>query len=158
MHGRSIQPAKQGGLEMTVGWILREKGRHVVSTLPETPLAEVIRLLAEHRIGAIVVTDAGHKIMGIISERDIVRSLAEEGASILSRRVADAMTRTVSTCTDHHSVDWVMGEMTAGRFRHMPVTDRGCLAGLVSIGDVVKYKLALAEAEAAYMREYIAAG
>jgi CBS domain-containing protein len=143
---------------MTVGWILKDKGRHVVSSLPETPLTEIIKLLAKHRIGAIVITDAEHKIMGILSERDIVRMFAREGASILHRPVADLMTRTVSTCTEHHSVDWVMSEMTAGRFRHMPVTDKGCLAGLVSIGDVVKYKLAIAEAEAAHMRQYIATG
>lgn len=143
---------------MTVGWILRQKGRHVVSALPDTPLGDVLKSLAKNRIGAVVITDSNHKIVGIISERDVVRILAEDGSSALTRKAADVMTRTVVTCTDHHSVDWVMGEMTANRFRHMPVVEMGRLSGIVSIGDVVKYKLAMAEAEADQMRQYIATG
>lgn len=143
---------------MTVGWILRDKGRGVVTALPDTPLLDVIKLLSDKKIGAIVVVDGARKIQGIISERDVVTTLAEKGAAALDMPVSAFMTRSVVTCSEHHSVDWAMGEMTAHRFRHIPVVDRGGLNGIISIGDVVKYKLAMAEAEAAQMREYIATG
>jgi CBS domain-containing protein len=143
---------------MTVSWILKEKGRHVVAALPDTSLAEIVKSLARNRIGAVVITDADHRIAGIISERDIVGLLAENGPAILSRPVSEVMTKPVLTCSDHHSVDWVMGEMSKNRFRHMPVVDKGRLTGIISIGDVVKFKLAMAEAEADQMRQYIATG
>lgn len=143
---------------MTVGWILREKGRNVVTASVDSRLIDVIKLLAEKRIGAIVITDASHKIAGIISERDVVRTLAREGAEALDKPVSAFMTRKVLTCCEHHTVDWLMEQMTSGRFRHMPVVENGALAGVVSIGDVVKYKIMLAEAEAGLMRQYIATG
>src|SRR5579883_3319733 len=107
---------------------------------------------------ALVVTDEHYRPLGIISERDIVRILATQGTQALDEPVGEHMTHPVMTCSEHHSLDWIMNEMTANRFRHMPVADQGRLAGIVSIGDVVKYKIALAESEAAQMRQYFVAG
>ncbi len=143
---------------MTVAWILKDKGRNVLSVLPGTSVNEVVTILAKNRIGAVVVADEQHRVLGIVSERDIVRILATQGAAALDEPVAEHMTRPVVTCAEHHSIDWLMEEMTSRRFRHMPVTDQGRLAGIVSIGDVVKIKLALVESEAAQMRQYFAAG
>ena len=143
---------------MTVAWILKDKGRNVVSVLPGTPVNEAISLLEKNRIGAVVVVDEQHHVLGILSERDIVRILATRGPNALNEAVSEHMTRPVSTCSEHHSIDWVMSEMTAHRFRHIPITEGERLAGIVSIGDVVKLKLALAESEAAQMRQYFAAG
>ena len=143
---------------MTVAWILKDKGRHVVSVLSGTSITEVIVLLEKNRIGAIVIVDEQHHVQGILSERDIVRILATRGTSALNEPVSQHMTHPVSTCSEHHSIDWVMNEMTNHRFRHIPITDDGRLTGIVSIGDVVKLKLALAKSEAAQMRQYFAAG
>jgi CBS domain-containing protein len=143
---------------MTIAWILKEKGRSVVTALPIASIEEVVDLLAKHRIGAIVIVDEMHRALGIISERDIVRLFATHGAHVLSETVAKHMTRPVVTCSEHQSIDWVMEQMTSRRFRHMPVTEKDRLAGLISIGDVVKFKVALAESEAQQMRQYIAAG
>ena len=143
---------------MTVAWILKDKGRSVLSVLPTTTVNEAVTVLAKNRIGAVVVADEQHRVVGIVSERDVVRILATQGAAALDEPVAEHMTRPVVTCSEHHSIDWLMEEMTSRRFRHLPVTDQGHLAGIVSIGDVVKIKLALAESEAAQMRQYFAAG
>jgi CBS domain-containing protein len=143
---------------MTVAWILKDKGRNVVSVLPSTTVSEAIMLLEKNRIGAVVVVDEQHRVLGIISERDVVRILATRGVNSLGEAVKEHMTRPVSTCSEHHSIDWVMNEMTNNRFRHIPITDGARLAGIVSIGDVVKLKLALAESESAQMRQYFAAG
>ncbi len=143
---------------MTVAWILKDKGRNVVSVLSGTPVNEAITLLEKNRIGAVVVVDEQHRVLGILSERDIVRILANRGTGALAEPVSEHMTKPVSTCSEHHSIDWVMAEMTANRFRHIPITEGDRLAGIVSIGDVVKLKLALAESEAAQMRQYFAAG
>ncbi len=143
---------------MTVAWILKEKGRGVVSVLSSTAVKEAVDLLEKNRIGAVVVVDQQHRVLGILSERDVVRILAVHGAGALANPVKDHMTHPVSTCTEHHSIDWVMNEMTNYRFRHIPITEDDRLAGIVSIGDVVKLKLTLAESEAAQMRGYFAAG
>jgi CBS domain-containing protein len=143
---------------MTVAWILKEKGRGVVSVLSETPVKEAVALLEKNRIGAVVIVDQQHRVLGILSERDVVRILAKQGVSALGDPVSNHMTHPVSTCSEHHSIDWVMNEMTNHRFRHIPITDGDRLAGIVSIGDVVKLKLSLAESEAAQMRQYFAAG
>ena len=143
---------------MTVAWILKDKGRHVVSVLSGTPVNDAIGLLEKNRIGAVVIVDEQHRVLGILSERDIVRIMATKGASALGEPVSKHMTHPVSTCSEHHSIDWVMNEMTNHRFRHIPITEDGRLAGIVSIGDVVKLKLALAESEAAQMRQYFSAG
>lgn len=143
---------------MSVEWILKEKGRSVVSVLPNQTLSEVITILAKHRIGAVVVVNDEMQILGILSERDIVRILSHNAPSVLDAPVGEHMTAPVVTCSGDHTIDWVMNEMTTNRFRHMPVVKDGKLNGIVSIGDVVKYKLAMAEAEAAQMRQYFVAG
>ena len=143
---------------MNVAAILKSKGREVVTTGPNTPLLDIAELLREHRIGCIVVTGADGKVVGIVSERDIVREIARAGSKVLKEPVAACMTKTVVTCREADTIDRLMAEMTAHRFRHMPVVERGKLCGLVSIGDVVRMRIAEAEMEAAAMREYIATG
>jgi CBS domain-containing protein len=143
---------------MNVAAILKGKGRDVVTTSPHTPLEEVARKLAEKRIGAIVVLTPGGEIGGIVSERDIIRSIAERGAACLQEPVAGSMTQNVQTCDVADTLDELMAKMTAGRFRHLPVVDHGKLAGIVSIGDVVKHHIAEVEMEASALRYYIATG
>jgi CBS domain-containing protein len=143
---------------MNVAAILKSKGREVVTTGPNTTLLDIAELLREHRIGCIVVTGADGKVVGIVSERDIVREIARAGSKVLKEPVASCMTKTVVTCREADTIDRLMAEMTAHRFRHMPVVERGRLCGLVSIGDVVRMRIAEAEMEAAAMREYIATG
>lgn len=143
---------------MNVAAILKFKGREVVTAPPDTPLVEIARLLGKHKIGCIVIAEEGGKVTGIVSERDIVREIARAGASVLSEPVEACMTKSVVSCRESDTMDRLMGEMTAHRFRHMPVVDRGRLVGLVSIGDVVRMRIAEAELEAAAMREYIATG
>ncbi len=143
---------------MNVATILKLKGREVVTAAPDTPLLEIARLLSQHKIGCIVIAEDDGTVIGIVSERDIVQELARAGASVLSEPVAASMTKSVVNCRESDTMDELMGEMTAHRFRHMPVMDRGRLIGLVSIGDVVRMRIAEAEMEAAAMREYIATG
>jgi CBS domain-containing protein len=136
--------------------ILQTKGI-VVHTLPQTAnLADAVRLLNQHNIGAVVVTDAANAIVGIISERDIVRRLGADAGATLAMPVGDCMTKGVLTCTRDTMIDDVMERMTRYRIRHMPVTDDRGLVGIVSIGDVVKHKIEAAEREAEVLREYIA--
>jgi CBS domain-containing protein len=149
------------GLEettMNVAAILKLKGREVVTTGPNTTLLDIADLLGKHGIGCVVVTGADAKVVGIVSERDIVREIARAGSKVLKEPVASCMTKTVVTCREADTIDRLMAEMTAHRFRHMPVVERGRLCGLVSIGDVVRMRIAEAEMEAAAMREYIATG
>ena len=140
---------------MTVAKILGSKGRAVFTTTPETPLAEVVDQLASKRIGAIVVTDKAGKICGIVSERDIVRELSRKGQDVLAKPVSVCMTSKVFTCSEKDTIDEVMGIMSANRFRHLPVETGGKLAGIISIGDVVKLKIEKAEQDAAELRNYI---
>jgi CBS domain-containing protein len=141
---------------MTVKAILAQKGRDVVTIEPTADLVAVIRTLADHRIGALLVTDLDKGVIGILSERDIVRALAEHGASVLRRTVEDVMTRKVFTCSEADTVGEIMERMTAGKFRHLPVMEGGELVGIVSIGDVVKYRLAEVQRESEALRDYIA--
>ncbi len=141
---------------MTVKAILDQKGRSVFTLAPDATLSEAIRLLASHRIGAVVVTRGEGRIAGILSERDIVRLIGTEGAGALDRPVSAAMTAKVSTCNEDHTVNQVMEIMTRGRFRHLPVERDGRLDGIVSIGDVVKRRIEDVEREAAEIRAYIA--
>lgn|SRR5690606_5704230 len=141
---------------MNIASIIRQKGRSVVTCHEDLPLSEVVRKLTEDNIGALVVTGADGAISGIISERDVVHALNSGGADALSRPAADYMTRDVITCTEHDTVVQVMTVMTQHRFRHLPVVTEGRLAGIVSIGDVVKQRIAEAESEAEAMRNYIA--
>lgn len=143
---------------MNVAAILKLKGRDVVTASPGTSLLEIAQRLGEHKIGCIVIVDEGGNVSGIVSERDIVRELARIGAPVMEEPVEVYMTKSVVTCREADTIDRLMGEMTAHRFRHMPVVERGRLVGLVSIGDVVRMRIAEAEMEAAAMREYIATG
>jgi CBS domain-containing protein len=140
---------------MTVGIILAAKGREVVTIEPSASLAEAARLLAEWRIGAALVLGADRRIIGIISERDIVRALAANGAAALQESVSQTMTRRVETCSESETVASIMERMTAGKFRHMPVVDQGRLVGVVSIGDIVKHRVQEMERESVAMRDYI---
>jgi CBS domain-containing protein len=141
---------------MTVQAILSQKGRQVVTMGPKQRLAEVCETLTTHKIGAVVLIDAQGQIAGILSERDIVRALASEGAAVLDRPAEAFMSSKVVTCTESETTDQVLGRMTSGRFRHMPVVRGDRLIGVISIGDVVARRIALAEEEAAHMRAYIA--
>jgi CBS domain-containing protein len=143
---------------MNVAAVLKLKGREVQTAPPDTSLFEIAELLSEHRIGCIVIAESDGKVIGIVSERDIVREIAKVGASVLKEPVESYMTTSVVSCRESDTMDRLMGEMTAHRFRHMPVVDRGRLIGLVSIGDAVRMVIAEAEMEAAAMREYIATG
>jgi CBS domain-containing protein len=143
---------------MQVKHILRNKGRDVITMDSEATLSEAARLLARRHIGALVVTDRNGGIAGILSERDIVRAMAEHSVAALAQSVSRHMTRAVSTCSETDTVDELMETMTHGRFRHMPVVENGRLCGIVSIGDVVKTCIAESTREAQSLREYIAAG
>jgi CBS domain-containing protein len=140
---------------MTVSIILAAKGRNVVSVEPNATLSSAVALLAEKRIGAVVVLGVDSRIVGILSERDIVRALAERGTAALDAPVSQIMTRKVSICTEAETIPSIMERMTEGKFRHVPVVDRGRLAGIVSIGDVVKHRLQQMESDSAAMRDYI---
>ena len=141
---------------MTVRRILATKGRDVLTIGPDRSLAEAAGVLADRHVGALVVTDPAGGVVGIISERDIVRSVAARGAAALEEKVAGSMTAKVTTVHEQATVVSVMEQMTVGRFRHVPVLEGGRLAGLVSIGDVVKHRLAEMEDEQKALREYIA--
>ena len=140
---------------MTVASILSGKGHDVVSAKGDALLSDICSTLAKHKIGAIVVTDGSGKIDGIISERDIVRVLGKDGAGALNLPVKNVMTKDVVTCNGNSSINEVMAKMTTGRFRHLPVVKDDELIGVVSIGDVVKHKIAQIELEAEQMRSYI---
>jgi len=140
---------------MTVKAIMCRKGTDVITIEPTATLSKAVKTLAEHRIGAVVITGADQQVVGILSERDIVRALAERGAQALDEPVGQVMTRKVVTCTESETVGDLMGRMTEGKFRHLPVVDRGRLVGIISIGDVVKYRLGEMEHESQALREYI---
>jgi CBS domain-containing protein len=140
---------------MTVRRIIQEKGRDVVTVGPAASLAEIAATLAEKKIGAVVVVE-GRAIKGIISERDIVRALAKHGGEGLTRAARDWMTAKVVTCKPDETINDVMQKMTTGRFRHLPVVDDDQLAGIISIGDVVKRRIEDVEREVEQIREYIA--
>ena len=140
---------------MIVKNILVGKRGDVVTIEPNADLAAAVKLLAERRIGAVVILGADHRIVGILSERDIVRVLAEHGPTVLNEPVGQVMTRDVKTCSEDDTVESLMGRMTAGKFRHMPVVEQGKLIGIVSIGDVVKNRVEEIEHEAAALRDYI---
>ena len=140
---------------MTVKAILSSKRGDVITIEPTATLSSAIKTLGEHRIGALIVIGPDKHVAGIVSERDIVRSLAERGPSVLAEQVGQVMTRKVVTCNEADTVSDIMGRMTAGKFRHVPVVDRGRLIGIVSIGDVVKYRLEEVERESSALREYI---
>jgi CBS domain-containing protein len=126
---------------MSLKTILAAKGDNIVCIESTADLAAAAKLLSTYRIGALVVLDAGGRLVGILSERDIVRTMADVGNAVLQLPVAQVMTRNVSTCDVNDSISSVMERMTKGKFRHMPVLDKDRLAGLVSIGDALKWQL-----------------
>jgi CBS domain-containing protein len=140
---------------MDVKALLAGKGRDIASVKAESTLSEAAHLLSDKHIGALVVLDDTGALSGILSERDIVRAIAQAGASALTQTVSAYMTRKVVTCSEHDSVQTLMERMTAGKFRHLPVVTSGKLIGIISIGDVVKYRVAQMESESADLRNYI---
>jgi CBS domain-containing protein len=144
MNVKTILAAKQGNL-----------GGDIIGIEPTADLAAAANLLAAHRIGAVVIRGAGGRLAGILSERDIVRALAEHGARALDLPVSQVMTREVETCGEDETVAEIMERMTGGKFRHMPVLSNGKLVGLISIGDVVKERVGEIEQETEAMRDYI---
>ena len=141
---------------MTVARILARKGREVATATAKQTIVEVVAALAARRIGALVVVEARDRIVGIVSERDVVRAIAGKGAAALGDPVDTVMTRDVMTCGEAETINQVMGRMTRGRFRHLPVATNGRLVGIISIGDVVKARIEEVEREAEEMRAYIA--
>jgi CBS domain-containing protein len=140
---------------MNVETILKGKGRSVVTIAPDATIGEAVDLLRRKSIGAIVVTAGDGVMAGILSERDVVHALAERGAGLLDLPVSALMTRHVFTCKPGDSVAELMAEMTERRIRHLPVVEAGRLAGIVSIGDVVKNRLDEVEEEATTLRQFI---
>ena len=143
---------------MFVSDILSQKGGQVFSVTPSTSVAQIAEQLRQRRIGSVLVLDAEGKVAGIVSERDLVYALATHGAEALALEASRVMTRNVVTCDPDDSIDQVMGAMTRGRFRHLPVVRHGELLGLVSIGDVVKARLEETRHETEALRAYIVAG
>lgn len=141
---------------MHVHRILSTKGRNVITIDPKRTLGEAVQLLSSMKIGALLVSDGTRPVLGIISERDIVRAMSSHGATALDEPIARFMTEKVVTCTGATGINEVMEVMTSGKFRHVPVVENGTLVGIVSIGDVVKFRLAEIEAETQAIKEYIA--
>jgi CBS domain-containing protein len=139
---------------MTVRAILDTKGHQIMSVPPEAKLSEAVKLLGERRIGAVLVMSQG-SIDGILSERDIVRVLGERGAAVLDEPVSGVMTRKVVNCRPSDTVAAIMEMMTLGKFRHLPVLDGDRVVGLISIGDVVKWRVQEYETEQEALRTYI---
>lgn len=130
-------------------------GTQVATIRTDTTIDAAIAVLKEKRIGALVVSDDGRQIAGILSERDVVRALADEGGSLLEKPVSSIMTSEVKTTDPSAKIDDVMSEMTRSRIRHLPVVQDGALCGLVSIGDVVKHRLEELESETSVLRDFI---
>ncbi|MEM1400652.1 MAG: CBS domain-containing protein [Pseudomonadota bacterium] len=139
----------------SVATILEQKGSDVFSISPSDTLHRAVELLRDRRIGALVVTDEAGTLVGILSERDIVRKLAETPGQTLPQLVNDVMTKEVKTCEPADKLVTVLTTMTEGRFRHLPVVEGGKLVGLVTIGDVVQFRLTEAEHEALQLKQLI---
>jgi CBS domain-containing protein len=135
--------------------VLRNKGNDVATVDPEAPVAAVIAELARHNVGALPVVD-GDRLVGIVSERDVVRRLHTSGAEMLAAPVREIMTTSITTCTPGDAVTDLARIMTSGRFRHMPVVSDGVLVGIVSIGDLVKARIDQLESEREQLQSYIA--
>jgi CBS domain-containing protein len=145
---------------MTVKAILSHKGTAVITIAPTARLGDAIKILDEHRIGAVVITDADQQIVGILSERDIVRILAHNartigGCQLCDELVGQVMTRDVETCTESDTVQQIMQRMTERKFRHLPVVEHGRLVGIISIGDVVKHRIRDMASESDALHQYI---
>jgi len=140
---------------MTVAAILDDKGHDIVCARPDDPLTSIVEVMVKHRIGAVLVRDAGHAVLGVLSERDIVRALASHGAEALAMTASVVMTRDVIYGAPTDTLDKVLATMTDRRVRHMPVLHEDKLVGLVSIGDVVKRRLEDIEEEAGHLRAFV---
>lgn len=140
---------------MTAARIITEKGREVFTVSPDASLVEAARTLTEHKVGAAVVVNGGREPVGVFSERDLARAVARSGAAALSEPVSSVMSTRLVTAAPSATIDELMGQMTDRRVRHILIMDEGALAGVVSIGDVVKRKIATAEAEAESLKAYI---
>jgi CBS domain-containing protein len=140
---------------MIVSSILAAKGGDVITIEPTATLAAAAAVLSERRIGALIILGAGERVAGILSERDIVHALATHGAKALDEPLSRTMTREVATCGPDDEIHSLMERMTDGKFRHMPVIKNGRLAGIVSIGDIVKQRVDEMERESEAMRDYI---
>ena len=140
----------------TVASILRHKGYQITAVDPSTRITQVAEVLARNRIGAVLVLDSAEQLLGIVSERDIVRSLAANGARTLEMTAGQLMTRAIQVARPDTTMPEAMALMTAGRFRHLPVMDHDVLIGLVSIGDVVKARIMEQESEVDSLRSYVA--
>ncbi|HEX3781820.1 MAG TPA: CBS domain-containing protein [Pseudonocardiaceae bacterium] len=142
---------------MRISDLLRDKGSAVATIAPTATVTELLGVLHDHNIGATVVTD-GHTVVGIVSERDIVRRLRERGADLLAVTVGEIMTSNVVTCNPQDTVDSLAETMTQRRIRHMPVLSDGRLVGIVSIGDVVKSRISQLETDREQLESYISQG
>lgn len=140
---------------MKVRNIIGDKGREVATIRSESTISTATNLLKLKGIGALVVSEDGSQVAGILSERDIVRGLVDHGHELLDMRVSELMTRTVKTCALDADVTEIMGEMTRSRVRHLPVLEKGALVGIVSIGDAVKIRLDELETETNVLRDFI---
>jgi CBS domain-containing protein len=141
---------------MTIAAVLKDKGASIISVAPETPMAEVAHVISTRRIGAVVVLDASKKLVGILSERDVVKALAQRGAAVLELRAQDIMTRDVTMVDPATPVDVAMEIMDHGYFRHLPVcVEGGTLLGIVSIRDLVKYRIMLQQHDVESMKAYV---
>lgn len=143
---------------MNVAAILKWKGRAVTTARPDTAVLAITEKLTARKIGTVVIVGDNGLVDGIISERDIIRAVAEHGAAALQMPVSRFMTRQVQTCQEINPIDEIMEIMTRERFRHMPVLEDGALVGIISIGDVVKHHVAEVEMEVSAMRNYLATG
>lgn len=141
---------------MLVRDVLNTKGVDVACVAPDTTIADLVAFLAQHHIGAAVVTDTSDAIVGIVSERDVTRALESHGATLLEMTVADIMTKNVRTCTPTDDIRTTATTMTEGRFRHLPVLEDGRLAGIVSIGDIVKKRIDELETQTDQLMQYVA--
>jgi CBS domain-containing protein len=143
---------------MYVKNVLQYKGHQIISVSPDNSLLEVAKTLRENKIGAVLVCKSEGQMCGVLSERDIIIAVAKHGASILSGKVSDFMTEGVYTCSPDDDMKKVMEQMTSKRIRHLPVLDEGNIVGVISIGDVVKQRMAETEAESEAMMTYITTG
>ena len=143
---------------MSVSHILKHKGRDVITASPEATVKQVAEMLSAKRIGAVIISSGNDKIDGIVSERDIVRAIGLEGAAALEKPVSSVMTKDVRSCGDEDTETELMALMTRHRIRHLPVVNQGKLSGMISIGDVVKFRIEQIERDAEDMKAYIAGG
>jgi CBS domain-containing protein len=143
---------------MRIDGILRTKGHQVIAVAPHALLVDAAELLHEHRIGALVVTDRSDQLIGIVSERDIIATIATHGQDALDMQVEQVMSRDVVVCSPNDTVEQLMTVMTQRRFRHLPVVENGKLTGIVSIGDVVKRRISEISDEADALHGYLTQG